>query len=264
MSRAETTAMLSKLVEKRLKNRVSFWASEVNFDLGTSKNRRIDFMGFKPFTPGYVLMPASVELGEFSCYEVKSCMADFKSGHGLTFYGDVNYLVTTRELAEELRVNYLLPHNINQVLTPSKKRRQARTAFRRVRQVPILQVPRRKRNAVRDDRSERKEDKLSIADDEAEKVYPTRYWSGTRVKEQFSCDTDDLQEAYLRGRNAPPADAEVEAVARKLMWWDMAPAWEDVMPSEDCFWTLAEPEMRANYIRDAREMLEIARKAANE
>lgn len=25
-----------------------------------------------------------------------------------------------------------------------------------------------------------------------------------------------------------------------------------------------EPEMRANYIRDAREMLEIARKAANE
>lgn len=161
MSRAETTAMLSKLVEKRLKNRVSFWASEVNFDLGTSKNRRIDFMGFKPFTPGYVLMPASVELGEFSCYEVKSCMADFKSGHGLTFYGDVNYLVTTRELAEELRVNYLLPRNINQVLTPSKKRRQARTAFRRVRQVSILQVPRRKRNAVRDDRSERKENELS-------------------------------------------------------------------------------------------------------
>lgn len=48
MSRAETTAMLSELVEKRLNNRVSFWASEVNFDLGTSKNRRIDFMGFKP------------------------------------------------------------------------------------------------------------------------------------------------------------------------------------------------------------------------
>ena len=32
MSRAETTAMLSKLVEKRLKNRVSYWASEVNFE----------------------------------------------------------------------------------------------------------------------------------------------------------------------------------------------------------------------------------------
>lgn len=32
MSRAETTAMLSKLVEKRLRNRTAFWASEVNFD----------------------------------------------------------------------------------------------------------------------------------------------------------------------------------------------------------------------------------------
>ncbi|MFQ9101283.1 MAG: hypothetical protein ACLR5C_05005 [Bifidobacterium adolescentis] len=66
-------------------------------------------------------MPASVELGEFSCYEIKSCMEDFTSGHGLTFYGDVNYLVTTRELAEQLRVTYRLPRNINQVLTPSKK-----------------------------------------------------------------------------------------------------------------------------------------------
>lgn len=60
------------------------------------------------------------------------------------------------------------------------------------------------------------------------------------------------------------ADAEVEAVAKKLLWWDTAPVWEDVMPSEDCFWTLAEPEMRANYLRDAREMLEIARKEVSE
>lgn len=68
----------------------------------------------------------------------------------------------------------------------------------------------------------------------------------------------------MLGRNAPPADAEVEAVAKKLMWWDTAPAWKDVMPSEDCFWNQTEPEIRANYIRDARIMLEIARKAANE
>ena len=105
---------------------------------------------------------------------------------------------------------------------------------------------------------------MSIADDEAEKAYPTRYWDGTRIKEEIFCDTDDLQEAYLRGRNAPPADAEVEAVAKKLMWWASAPFWEDVMPSEDCFWNQAEPEMRADYIRDSRIMLEIARKAVNE
>lgn len=105
---------------------------------------------------------------------------------------------------------------------------------------------------------------MSIAEDEAERVYPTRYWDGTHVKEKFYCDTDDLQEAYLRGREAPPSDVEVEAVAKKLLWWDMEPAWEDVMPSEDCFWTLAEPEMRASYLRDAREMLEVARKAVTE
>lgn len=78
--------MLSSLVEKRLNNRVAYWASEVSFDRATPNERRIDYMGFKPFTPG-----------------------------------DVNYLVTTRELAEQLRVTYRLPRNINQVLTPSKK-----------------------------------------------------------------------------------------------------------------------------------------------
>ena len=70
--------------------------------------------------------------------------------------------------------------------------------------------------------------------------------------------------AYMAGRSAPPTDAEVEAVAKKLLWCDMESDWEDVMPSEDCFWNQAEPEMRADYLRGAREMLEIARKAVNE
>lgn len=78
------------------------------------------------------------------------------------------------------------------------------------------------------------------------------------------CKPADRTDGGGRGRNAPPADAEVEAVAKKLLWWDTAPAWKDVMHSEDCFWNQAEPEMRANYIRDAREMLEIARKAVTE
>lgn len=70
--------------------------------------------------------------------------------------------------------------------------------------------------------------------------------------------------AYMAGRSAPPTAVEIEAVAKKLLWWDTAPAWKDVIPSEDCFWNQAEPEMRANYIRDAREMIEIARKAVSE
>ncbi|MDH7887832.1 hypothetical protein [Bifidobacterium catenulatum] len=264
MSRAETTAMLSELVEKRLKNQTAFWASEVNFDRNTSDNRRVDYVGFQPWNVNGEPVPASVEKGCFGFYEVKSCMADFTSGNGLTFYGDQNYLVCTKELCDEIVWQKMVPERVNAILTPRFDRLETDSRPRAVIQRPVIPSASGKRNPLGNGQGERKEDKLSIADDEAEKAYPTRYWSGTRVKEQFSCDMDDLQEAYLRGRNAPPADAEVEAVARKLMWWDMAPAWEDVMPSEDCFWTLAEPEIRANYIRDAREMLEIARKAANE
>lgn len=49
MSRAETTAMLSELVEKRLNNQTAFWASEVNFDRNTPDERRVDYVGFKPW-----------------------------------------------------------------------------------------------------------------------------------------------------------------------------------------------------------------------
>ena len=121
MSRTDTTAMPSEPVEKRPKNHVSFRASEVNLDLGTSKNRRIDSMGFKPITPGHAPMPASMEPDESSCHEAKSRMADSKPGHGPTFHRDVNHLATTREPAEEPRVNYLPPRNTNQMPTPSKK-----------------------------------------------------------------------------------------------------------------------------------------------
>lgn len=118
--------------------------------------------------------------------------------------------------------------------------------------------------------SERKENELSIADDEAEKAYPTCYWNGTRVKERFSCDTDDLQEAYLRGRNAPPSDVEVEAVAKRLLWrsckkWDGVES-DCAAKDEDDAWDYAGeiPGFQEEYIRQAKEMLEIARKAVNE
>lgn len=91
---------------------------------------------------------------------------------------------------------------------------------------------------------------MSIAEDEAKERFKGMY-------------QDDMREVYVLGRTAPPAAAEIEAVARKLLWWDREPAWEGDMPGEDFFWERAEPEMQANYLRDAREMLEIARKAAN-
>lgn len=53
----------------------------------------------------------------FVFVEVKSCMADFKSGHGLTFLGDENWLVCTRDLAHELYDECLLPFGV-QVYCP--------------------------------------------------------------------------------------------------------------------------------------------------
>ena len=109
---------------------------------------------------------------------------------------------------------------------------------------------------------------MSIADDEAEKAYPTRHWEGTHVKELFYCDTDDLQEAYLRGRNAPPADAELEAVAKRLLWHSYE--WDGVddyaAKDEDDAWDYAGrfPGWQEDYIQQAKELLALARKAANE
>lgn len=118
MSRAETTAMLSKLVEKRLKNQTAFWASEVNFDRNTPDERRVDYVGFKPWNINGEPVPASVEKGCFEFYEVKSCMADFTSGNGLTFYGDSNFLVCTKELCDEIVWRKMVPPRVNAILTP--------------------------------------------------------------------------------------------------------------------------------------------------
>ncbi len=48
-------------------------------------------------------------------------MADFKSGHGKNWEGDLNYLVCERELANELYQKMLPPHNVN-ALCPNKAR----------------------------------------------------------------------------------------------------------------------------------------------
>ena len=50
----------------------------------------------------------------------------------------------------------------------------------------------------------------SISEREAEQQYPTRYWDGhPGVKEFFNCTTDDLQDAYMRGRETDTIDYPV-------------------------------------------------------
>lgn len=76
--------------------------------------------------------------------------------------------------------------------------------------------------------------------------------------------------AYMAGRSAPPTDAEVEAVAKRLLWrswwsWDGIES-DYVAKDEDDAWDYAGeiPGFQEEYIRHAKEMLEIARKAVSE
>ena len=98
------TDELTRLVEMRIRRRCLLWAPEVEVPGGG----RVDFMGFRPY--GDLPDAASLERGALVCYEIKSCMADFESGHGLNFVGDENWLVCPRELCDELREAVRLPH----------------------------------------------------------------------------------------------------------------------------------------------------------
>lgn len=103
MTRSEITAALTRLTESHIKRRCWLWASEVI----VSGGGRVDFAGFSPY--GFTFDAVAIERGELTCYEIKSCMADFESGHGLNFVGDINWLVCPRDLCDELRKSLRLP-----------------------------------------------------------------------------------------------------------------------------------------------------------
>ncbi|MFC0232731.1 hypothetical protein ACFFIF_01855 [Vagococcus entomophilus] len=126
MNRSSVTNNLNDLVRKKLNNTSNFWAEEVELDFGKA---RVDFVGFKPFNIlQNGMCPASIEKGVFSFYEVKSCLADFNSGHGKTFLGDENYLVCERELANELHEKGMLIDGVK-VIVPNKTRNALIVAF---------------------------------------------------------------------------------------------------------------------------------------
>lgn len=109
---------------------------------------------------------------------------------------------------------------------------------------------------------------MSIADDEAEKAYPTLHREGTHLKKQFYCDTDDLQEAYPRGRNAPPTNAETEAVAKRPCHLSQPPLWFPTEPpaeQEKNPWrNMGTCDAQDKWLDKARDLLETARKAVSE
>lgn len=58
---------------------------------------------------------------------------------------------------------------------------------------------------------------MSVSEQEAEELYPTKYYDDyPTVLESFNATSDDLQEAYIRGREAEPCEEQVDVVAELL------------------------------------------------
>lgn len=115
MGRKEITELLdSELIRLRLtrKNAYSYWAHEVWLERYTDHEKRVDFMEFLPKGGVTYSDGPHIEHGTFSFYEVKSCMADLKSGHGLNFMGDENWLVMPVEMFEPYKEEIIIkyPH----------------------------------------------------------------------------------------------------------------------------------------------------------
>lgn len=112
--------------------------------------------------------------------------------------------------------------------------------------------------------SERKEDELSILLDEA-----NAYERGMDDDLTFQTVRELAGTAYMAGRSAPPTDAEVEAVAKRLCWnsceWDGIES-DYVAKDEDDAWDYAGEicGYQEDYIARAKEVLEVARKAVTE
>lgn len=131
MTRPEITAELSAMLEKKINPNNDpriYWAKEVTFDYSTNHAVRVDYMKFAPINNSV----SGIEKGDVYCYEVKSSIEDFKSGHGLNFIGDYNYLVMTRKLYEIVSLE--IPYHVgvyvpegNELICSKKAKRASRT-----------------------------------------------------------------------------------------------------------------------------------------
>lgn len=75
---------------------------------GSANVKRVDFMQFKPVN---TMSASGIEKGEFICYEIKSCLNDYNSGHGQNFIGELNYFVMPMSLYKELKTTLMSPPN---------------------------------------------------------------------------------------------------------------------------------------------------------
>lgn len=106
---------------------------------------------------------------------------------------------------------------------------------------------------------------MSIATDEAEKYFPTRYCPHMEPNGDYrgrECYLDgvkssDIQEAYEQGRTAEPTEAEIEAAARAFFG-------NLHYPSASLDWDKAADQVKDNWRLKARLALTAARKSVTE
>lgn len=131
MTRPEITTELSAMLEKKINPHNDpriYWAKEVTFDYSTDHAVRVDYMRFVPVNNSI----SGIEKGDCYCYEIKSSVKDFRSGHGLNFIGDYNYLVLPGiaraliSLEIPLDVGIYIPEG-NELTCIKKARRRDRT-----------------------------------------------------------------------------------------------------------------------------------------
>lgn len=126
MDRQEITMLLNALIERDVLKQ-STWAKEVSYAKLDSEKQskkmavggRVDYMSFHPenLKPGYCMTKQDIANGHFVTYEIKSSWLDYRSGCGLNFIGDYNYLVVTLTFYHELSSKSLIPENVG-VLVP--------------------------------------------------------------------------------------------------------------------------------------------------
>lgn len=108
VDRKYITKWLSECLEKYLNPHNDpriYYAKEVTFNYAGLNECRIDYMKFTPQNNSI----SGIEHGVFTAYEIKSSVADFKSGHGCNWtIADKSYLVTTQEVYNEIK--NLLPY----------------------------------------------------------------------------------------------------------------------------------------------------------
>ncbi|MEG0093168.1 MAG: hypothetical protein RR945_02070 [Erysipelotrichaceae bacterium] len=135
--RKDITLVLSKAFEKYINPTNDpriYYAKEVTFDYGTSKQVRVDYMRFKPINNSI----SGIEKGDFYCYEIKSCLDDFNSKNGHNFIGDYNYYVMTRELYGQ--VKGIIPYYVGVLVNDGCTLISVKRSQRKDREKPLSEM----------------------------------------------------------------------------------------------------------------------------